>query len=81
MSRLRFEPMIPVLERAKTVHALDRAATVIDISSLLPSYILHSTLLSETPSLCYSRSASDEVSYRQKNPILFSFIFMYFDRE
>jgi hypothetical protein len=24
-----FEPMIPVFERAKTVHALDRAATVI----------------------------------------------------
>jgi hypothetical protein len=30
MPRVRFEPTIPVLERAKTVHALDRAATVID---------------------------------------------------
>jgi hypothetical protein len=29
MSRVGFEPMIPVFERAKTVHALDRAATVI----------------------------------------------------
>jgi hypothetical protein len=29
MSRVRFEPTIPVFERAKTVHALDRAATVI----------------------------------------------------
>jgi hypothetical protein len=27
--RLEFEPRIPVFERAKTVHALDRAATVI----------------------------------------------------
>jgi hypothetical protein len=26
---LRFEPTIPALERAKTVHVLDRAATVI----------------------------------------------------
>jgi hypothetical protein len=29
MSQKRFEPTIPVFERAKTVHALDRAATVI----------------------------------------------------
>jgi hypothetical protein len=29
MSRVGFEPMIPAFERAKTVHALDRAATVI----------------------------------------------------
>jgi hypothetical protein len=29
MSRVGFEPTTPVLERAKTVHALDRAATVI----------------------------------------------------
>jgi hypothetical protein len=28
--RVGFEPTIPVFERAKTVHALDRAATVID---------------------------------------------------
>jgi hypothetical protein len=32
MPRLGFEPTIPVLERAKTVHALDRAATVIGSS-------------------------------------------------
>jgi hypothetical protein len=31
MPRLEFEPMIPVFERAKTVHALDRAATVISL--------------------------------------------------
>jgi hypothetical protein len=29
MRQVRFEPAIPVFERAKTVHALDRAATVI----------------------------------------------------
>jgi hypothetical protein len=31
MPQVRFEPMIPVFERSKTVHALDRAATVIGI--------------------------------------------------
>jgi hypothetical protein len=30
---VRFEPTIPVFERAKTVHALDRAATVIGVST------------------------------------------------
>jgi hypothetical protein len=29
MPRLGFQPTIPVFERAKTVHALDRAAIVI----------------------------------------------------
>jgi hypothetical protein len=29
MSLVGFEPTIPVLERAKTIHALDRAATLI----------------------------------------------------
>jgi hypothetical protein len=29
MPGVRFEPTIPVFERAKTVHALDRVATVI----------------------------------------------------
>jgi hypothetical protein len=32
MPQVRFEPTIPVFERAKTVHALDRAATVIGVS-------------------------------------------------
>jgi hypothetical protein len=31
MPRVEFEPTIPVFERAKTVHALDRAATVIGL--------------------------------------------------
>jgi hypothetical protein len=29
MPRVRFEPMTPVFERAKTLHALDRVTTVI----------------------------------------------------
>jgi hypothetical protein len=29
MLRMRFEPMTPVFEQAKTVHALDRVASVI----------------------------------------------------
>jgi hypothetical protein len=29
MPQVRFEPTIPVFQRAKTVHAIDRAATVI----------------------------------------------------
>jgi hypothetical protein len=33
MSDVGFEPTIPAFERAKTVHALDRAATVIGIAS------------------------------------------------
>jgi hypothetical protein len=35
MPRVRFEPMILVFERAKTVHALDRAATVIGLAEFL----------------------------------------------
>jgi hypothetical protein len=40
MSRVGFELMIRVFEREKTVHTLDRAATVIDFDQLL--YILAS---------------------------------------
>jgi hypothetical protein len=35
MSRVRFEPIISVFERAKTVHALDRAVTVIGLTNAL----------------------------------------------
>jgi hypothetical protein len=34
MTRVGFEPMIPVFERVKTFHALDRAATVIGTFTL-----------------------------------------------
>jgi hypothetical protein len=40
MPRVEFEPMIPVLERTKIVHALDRAATVIGSESLSQEYTL-----------------------------------------
>jgi hypothetical protein len=33
MPRVGFEPMTPVLERVKKVHALDRAVTVIGSAS------------------------------------------------
>jgi hypothetical protein len=33
MPRVEFEPTTPVFERTKTVHALDRAATVTDTHS------------------------------------------------
>jgi hypothetical protein len=33
MIRVGFEPMVPVFEGAKTVHALDRAATVMGTHS------------------------------------------------
>jgi hypothetical protein len=32
MPRVKFEPTTPVLERAKTVHALDRAAAAIGMN-------------------------------------------------
>jgi hypothetical protein len=37
MPRVGFEPTIPVFERTKTVHALDRAATVIGRPQTLPA--------------------------------------------
>jgi hypothetical protein len=37
---VRFEPTIPVFERVKTFHALDRAATVIGIAYFKAQYFL-----------------------------------------
>jgi hypothetical protein len=51
MPRVGFEPMIPVFERAKMVHGLDRAATVIGISFLLGHNIQLNTLYSDTLNL------------------------------
>jgi hypothetical protein len=36
MPYVRFEPTIPAPERAKTVHALDRSATVTGQSPFIP---------------------------------------------
>jgi hypothetical protein len=38
MPQVGFEPMIPVFERVKTVHALDRVSTLIGIYSVLIDY-------------------------------------------
>jgi hypothetical protein len=35
MPQVGFEPTIPVFMRVKTVHALDRAVTVIGLSNIL----------------------------------------------
>jgi hypothetical protein len=49
MPRVGFEPTIPFLERAKTFHALDRAATVIGRTAIfiaIPMEILPGKLIS-----------------------------------
>jgi hypothetical protein len=43
MPRVGFEPTIPALERAKTFHAVDRAATVIGHVSPSKALIKHMT--------------------------------------
>jgi hypothetical protein len=45
MPRVGFEPTIPAFERAKTVHALDRAVTVISASSWRSAYLSTKTTL------------------------------------
>jgi hypothetical protein len=42
MPLVGFEPTIPVFQRAKTVHALDRAATVIGLWELITNYSMQS---------------------------------------
>jgi hypothetical protein len=74
MPRVGFEPTIPVFERAKTVHALDRAATVIGynfiqdhmISSLLHPTTVFRTLLTNIVKLYYPFMAIDHVSHQNK---------------
>jgi hypothetical protein len=39
MPRVGFEPTIPAFERAKTVHALDRAVTMIGMRTLVHKFI------------------------------------------
>jgi hypothetical protein len=40
MPRVGFEPLIPVFERAKTVHALDRAATVTGVLVIISTNLI-----------------------------------------
>jgi hypothetical protein len=51
MPRVRFEPTIPVFERAKTVRALDRGATVIG-SGLKKHCLPNESCSLATGSLC-----------------------------
>jgi hypothetical protein len=39
MLRFAFEPTIPAFERAKTIHALDPATTVIGIGTTMYNYL------------------------------------------
>jgi hypothetical protein len=47
MPQVRFEHTIPVFERGKTVHALDRAATVIGIELSMQFRNLRSLLVND----------------------------------
>jgi hypothetical protein len=62
MPQVRFDPMIPVFERAKTVNALDRAATVIGLIVLLNCNISHKgrnvKMFFKSLSECYSLTHS-----------------------
>jgi hypothetical protein len=49
MARVGFEPTIQVFERAKTVHALDSAATVIGGNNTTSCYLLSTHLAGITP--------------------------------
>jgi hypothetical protein len=44
MPRVRFESTIPVFERVKTVHALDRAATVTGINYSIINAVTYSVV-------------------------------------
>jgi hypothetical protein len=57
MSLEGFEPTIPVFERTKTVHALDRAATVISWNDKYGDKFYHAetTLRIDTPSAVTER--------------------------
>jgi hypothetical protein len=58
MLQVEFKPTIPVFERAKTIHALDRAATVIDLHIIIFIIIIIwcMRLLALRPPLTYCAS-------------------------
>jgi hypothetical protein len=64
MPKVDFEPTIPVFERAKTVHALDRAATVIGLFSVYFTYIKKKIRNQLTRSPCYA-SVSPNVARKR----------------
>jgi hypothetical protein len=63
MSCVEFEPTIRVFERAKMIHALDRAATVIGSLILYHDMIYYS--------LRYTKQGGSELKYHTYIPRLF----------
>jgi hypothetical protein len=74
MPRVGLEPTIPAFERAKTVHASDRAATVLSAGS---SISLNFTLCSEGPfsqaNIAYTRTAFSSVQLNKPHNLLIRF--------
>jgi hypothetical protein len=48
MPRVEFELTIPAFKRAKTVHALDRAATVIDIKPTSAKKLIDAHIMTQS---------------------------------
>jgi hypothetical protein len=65
MPRVRFEPTVSVFERAKTVHALDRAANVIGILRLRSKYFSQHNVLKHSYSE-FSLNARNQVPHPRK---------------
>jgi hypothetical protein len=51
MPRVGLEPTIPAFERPKTVHALERVATVIGCFIIIPKYKKYGLEIINTPSV------------------------------
>jgi hypothetical protein len=67
---VKFEPTTPVCERSKTVHASDRAATVISVAYIELSKIyatIINRLLSGNGSQCEAPSEASRVPSRARN--------------
>jgi hypothetical protein len=76
MPRVGFEPTIPVFEWAKTVHAIDRAATVISFPWCLP--VLYFSLLKRifTFLFCYEINPMQSVGFEVPTAVVMkSYIF------
>jgi hypothetical protein len=76
MPRVGFESMIPVFERAKRAHALDRAATVISLDAIKWTKIINLSFSSVTSVGCISRLVEVK-RYRMKLTSLFTLFSQY----
>jgi hypothetical protein len=61
MPQVGFEPTIPVCERAMTVHALDRAATV-PVYNTVPNYVIYLSVMFELGAVIVSHFTKLTVS-------------------